>query len=444
VKKIAVIGPSADDPVAMLGNYNGFSSKHVTPLEGIETQFAGKASIRYALGAPYTAQTAAMIPSAFLIPPTGNGHGLLAEYFDNTNFTGQAKLSRIESRPWNVLNQKGYSIRWTGSLLPPVAGDYTISAAGGQGRPAVRVFIDDKEALASTPITLEANRKYALRIEFRPTGPAAVVQVNWLPPAEALKVEAVDAVKNSDVAIAFVGLNPNLEGEEMRVSSPGFSGGDRTDLRLPETQEKLLAAALETGKPVIVVLTSGSALAVNDAAARADALLELWYGGEETGTAIAETLSGINNPAGRLPVTFYKNVTDLPAFDDYNMDGHTYRYFKGEPLYAFGAGLSYSTFRYSSPQGRRTGQAVEVSAQVKNTSSREGDEVVQLYFEGPGLRSGAIRELRGFQRIHLRAGESRQIKFTVNAADIPTTNAAFSVGGAQPVAGASFTRGTLR
>ena len=162
------------------------------------------------------------------------------------------------------------------------------------------------------------------------------------------------SVKKSDVAVVFVGLNPNLEGEEMPIHQAGFLGGDRTEIGLPETQENLLKAAIATGKPVIVVLTSGSAIAANYAAEHAAALLELWYGGEECGTAIAETLAGVNNPSGRLPVTFYKGVDQLPKFDDYSMDGRTYRYFKGEPLYGFGSGLSYSTFRYSAPKGGPT------------------------------------------------------------------------------------------
>jgi beta-glucosidase len=447
VKSIAVIGPSADDPVALLGNYNGYSSAEVTPLEGIRKQFAGKAEVRFALGAPYTSQTAAMIPATAFLSPSGAG-GLLAEYFDNAEFSGSPLLSRIEARPWIVPGMgdaalRGKPVRWSGSLLAPATGDYTISAAGAPGRPSTRIFLDGKEALPTARVALEAGHKYALRIEFRPQGRNAEAQVNWIPPVEPSLAQAMEVVKNSDVTVAFVGLNPNLEGEEMRVSIPGFSGGDRTDLKLPETQEKLLTAAFATGKPVVVVLTSGSALAVNESAARAAAVLELWYGGEETGTAIAETLSGANNPAGRLPVTFYKNVEQLPAFDDYNMDGRTYRYFKGDALYGFGFGLSYSTFRYSALKGQRTAKGAEVSVRVTNTSGREGDEVVQLYREGPGLASGALRQLRGFERVHLRAGESRDVRFAVGAADLSKGKTAIAVGGGQPTAGNSFVRGSI-
>ena len=189
-----------------------------------------------------------------------------------------------------------------------------------------------------------------------PAGPfGGSVQVAWIPPAAPLLAEAVQAVKDADVAVAFVGLNPSLEGEEMRVSIPGFAGGDRTDLNLPASQEALLEAAAATGKPLVVVLTSGSALAANYAAEHAAAVLELWYGGEEAGTAIAETLAGVNNPAGRLPVTFYRSVDQLPPFDNYSMDGRTYRYFKGDALYGFGFGLSYSKFAYSKLKAKRSG-----------------------------------------------------------------------------------------
>jgi len=226
-------------------------------------------------------------------------------------------------------------------------------------------------------------------------------------------------------------LNPNLEGEEMRVSIPGFKGGDRTDLKLPQEQEKLLEAAMATGKPVVVVLTSGSALAVNNAAERAAAVLELWYGGEEAGTAIAETLAGINNPAGRLPVTFYRDIAQLPPFEDYSMNGRTYRYFKGDSLYGFGFGMSYSKFRYSALKSQRSAKGGKVSVRVKNDSNREGDEVVQLYSIGSGA-DDAIRQLRGFQRIHLGAGETRDVQFALD--ELPAGKVKIGIGGSQRAA----------
>jgi beta-glucosidase len=237
--------------------------------------------------------------------------------------------------------------------------------------------------------------------------------------------EAEKLAKESDVAIVCVGLNGSQEGE----------GRDRTAIELPETEENLVKTMIATGKPVVVVLTSGSALAANYAAEHAAAVLSAWYGGEEAGTAIAETLAGTNNPAGRLPVTFYKSTSQLPEFTDYNMKGRTYRYFTGEPLFPFGFGLSYSTFEYSALGARRTPKGAEIRATVRNTSKVDGDEVVQFYVGGGPGAEAPIRDLRGFQRIHLRAGESRQVAFSVAAGDLPKEKVVVSVGGGQPLAG---------
>jgi len=458
VKKIAVIGPSADDPVALLGNYNGFSKKEVDPLEGMERQFAGK--IVYSLGATYTPATGSLIPSDALTPPDGNGRGVLAEYFDNPEFQGQPKVSHVEARPLieggmapadvtAAFPKGGYAVRWSGELRPPVSGDYVISAgAAFFGRSPTRIFLDDRELTAEgTPPAMhahfEAGHSYRLRVEYRPQRFGGNLQVTWIPPAEALLEKAVEAVKESDVAVLFAGLSPSLEGEEMRVSLPGFAGGDRTDLKLPAPQEKLIEAAVGTGKPVVVVLTSGSALAANYAAEHAAALLELWYGGEEAGTAIAETLAGVNNPAGRLPVTFYRGVDQLPPFEDYSMNGRTYRYFQGDALFGFGFGLSYSRFGYSRLRTKRTADGAQVTVRVTNEGKREGDEVAELYIAGDGSADAAIRQLRGFQRVHLKPGEAREVEFTVPNADLPKGKAKIAVGGGQPVAGVAFVEGTV-
>jgi beta-glucosidase len=465
VRKIAVIGPAADDPAAPLGNYNGFSQKLVTPLEGIERQF-NKMEVRFALGAAYAPQSQILVSSNALAPPSGEGRGLLAEYFDNAAFTGQPKLARVEPRVFQqagmvdadlavTLPQHAAAVRWTGRLLPPVTGDYAIAARGGFGSANLRIFLDDKELLpepapaspagrgagapprgsvAPAHAQLAADRVYRLRIEYQPRDPAAAgAQLLWLPPQQPLLAEAIAAVKNADVTVAFVGLNPNLEGEEMQVEVPGFSGGDRTDLKLPDPQERLVEGAIAAGKPVIVVLASGSALAVNFAAEHAAAILQLWYGGEEGGTAIAQTLAGINNPAGRLPVTFYRGAEQLPPFEDYSMKGRTYRYFAGDPLYSFGFGLSYSKFVYSALSAQRTPAGAQISVHVGNSSAREGDEVVQLYTAGAGGPDGPVRQLRGFQRIHLGPGESGDVSFSIPAAELPKDKLRISVGGGQPI-----------
>ena len=223
--------------------------------------------------------------------------------------------------------------------------------------------------------------------------------------------EAVAAAKNADVVIAVVGITSQLEGEEMPVSEPGFLGGDRTSIDLPQPEEDLVEAVVGTGKPVAVVLMNGSALAVNWIDEHANAVLDAWYPGEEGGAAVAETLSGKNNPAGRLPVTFYKGVDQLPHFEDYGMTNRTYRYFTGKPLYPFGYGLSYTKFSYNNLEvpkdGIAAGQPVGADVTVTNTGKISGDEVVQLYLKFPPVKGAPLIALRGFERIHLEAGASR-------------------------------------
>ena len=455
IRKIAVIGPSADDPIALLGNYNGFSQKIVTPLEGIQKQFAAKGEVRFALGATYVSGSQALISSEVLTPPSGQATGVLAEYFDNADLQGSAKYQRVEARPYlptitdpilasRGVPDRGFSVRWTGTLMAPFSGEFVFGVrGGGQG---VRLFLDDRElapasaqgrgnAPRETSVPLQQGVAYRLRMEYRHSGNAAAgnIQLSWIPPSEPLLAEAVAVAKNADVTVAFVGLNPALEGEEMTVNVPGFRGGDRADLNLPAGQQRLLEAVLATGKPVIVVLTSGSAVAITTAAEKAAAVMAAWYGGEEIGTAIAETLAGQNNPAGRLPVTFYKGVEQLPPFENYSMNNRTYRYFRGDVLYPFGYGLSYSTFEYSRLQVMREGIGLRVKVRVKNTSNREGDDVVQLYIEGGGGLGDSIRDLRGFRRVHLRAGQSTDVEFSIDSFPLKSTR--IGIGGGQPAGG---------
>jgi beta-glucosidase len=263
--------------------------------------------------------------------------------------------------------------------------------------------------------------------------------------------EAIEAAKKADVVVAVVGITSELEGEEMPVDEPGFKDGDRTNIELPKPEEALIEALAATAKPLVVVLTNGSALAVNWAQAHANAILEAWYPGEEGGTAVAETLSGKNNPAGRLPVTFYKSADQLPAFENYAMKGRTYRYFEGEPLYPFGYGLSYTTFAYSGltvPNAPiAAGSPLVAEVTVTNTGKRAGDEVAQLYLEFPKVPGAPLRALRGFQRVHLEAGASQKLRFELRPRDLSMVTEAgepiiaegqytLSVGGGQPKTGA--------
>jgi beta-glucosidase len=284
-----------------------------------------------------------------------------------------------------------------------------------------------------------------LKLEYARGGVGA--KLVWLNPISDPIADAVAVAKQSDLVVAVVGITSQLEGEEMKVDVPGFKGGDRTSLDLPKEEEDLLEALKGTGKPLVVVLMNGSALSVNWANEHADAILDAWYAGEEGGTAIAQTLAGVNNPAGRLPVTFYKSVEQLPVFEDYSMKNRTYRYFEGQPLYAFGYGLSYSKFEYSNLKLSRTnlkaGDSLGVEADVRNVSQREGDEVVELYLSFPKSPVAPIRALRGFTRIHVGAGETKHVHFTLDARDLSEVNEKgdrivaegayrISVGGSQP------------
>jgi len=309
-------------------------------------------------------------------------------------------------------------------------------------------------------VHLEAGKPAKLEVNYSPRdGSEPVAKLVWAKLDMKPQPEAIEAAKKADVVVAVVGITSELEGEEMQVNEPGFKGGDRTSLDLPAPEEVLIETLAATGKPLVVVLTNGSALGVNWAKDHANAILEAWYPGEEGGTAVAETLSGANNPAGRLPVTFYKDVAQLPAFENYAMKGRTYRYFEGEPLFSFGYGLSYTTFGYKDLKlpGRpiAAGEDLHASVTVTNTGKVGGDEVVQLYLKFPGVAGAPNKALRGFQRIHLEPGASQDIQFDLKPRDlsivtdagepeVPAGQFTVEVGGGQPGAGAATVAGVFK
>ena len=249
---------------------------------------------------------------------------------------------------------------------------------------------------STTAMRLEKGRRYSVKVEYARGGFGT--RLVWLPLIADPIGDAVMAAKEADVVVAVVGITSRLEGEEMKVDLPGFKAGDRTSLDLPKEEEDLVEALTSSGKPVVIVLMNGSALSVNWANQHANAILDAWYSGEEGGTAIAQTLAGVNNPAGRLPVTFYTGIDQLPPFEDYSMKNRTYRYFQGQPLYPFGYGLSYSKFEYGnlklSKKELDAGDPLGVQVDVKNVSQREGDEVVELYLDFANMPGAPIRALR--------------------------------------------------
>jgi beta-glucosidase len=459
IRKIAVIGPDADLIESIEGNYNGTAPNPVTPLEGMRKQFGGE-NILYEPGSVLAAGTPIPIPSAYLrTDATLKTPGLKGEYFDNLAFSGTPKMTRVDAKinfDWNRVapsadfGSKSFAVRWTGELVPPEPGDYALSFRGtrpplppgtmaGVQMPEspqerLRLFIDGKLVVDShnnppiAHLTFADTRPHLIRVEYVHELNDRSTDLEWEPPAGSLLDPAIDAARHADAIVAFVGLSPNLEGEEMNVHAEGFDGGDRTRIELPDAQEHLIEALGATGKPLVVVLTAGSALAVPWAKDHANAILEEWYPGEEGGDAIAQTLAGTNNPAGRLPVTFYRSTSDLPPFTDYSMNDRTYRYYKGEVLYPFGYGLSYSTFSYSSPDLSSSqidaGASVTITADVRNTSKRDGDEVAELYLVPPQTPVSPHLELRGFTRIHLPAGATRRVQFTLTPRQLSEVDAA--------------------
>ena len=303
-----------------------------------------------------------------------------------------------------------------------------IDYAKQNGMLVVDITAPRQRSPKAAAIRLEAGHKYAVKIERDLGGGPFTLKLVWRPLTDNPLTRALAAAKQADVVIAVVGITSQLEGEEMYVDVPGFVGGDRTSLDLPKDEENLLKAVKKTGKPLVVVLMNGSALSVNWAVKNAAAILDAWYSGEEGGTAIAQTLSGANNPAGRLPVTFYTGVKQLPAFEDYSMQGRTYRYFRGKPLYPFGYGLSYAKFTYSglalSAPTLKAGDTLGVDVDVKNVSSRAGDEVAELYLAFPKALGTPIRALRGVQRAHLKAGETRHLHFELKPRDLSSVTEA--------------------
>ena len=451
VKTMAVIGPNAESLLALEGYYNGVPSHPVLPLDGMLKDFSGKAKVLYAQGSPYVPEMPLTTPRTLFHPPQGSSEsGLKAEYFAGTDFSGRPILTRIDPQiqfDWSAaapapgVPMRAFSVRWTGTLTPPAPGDYTFGLEEPFCFPwcddheSFRVYLDGKLVTegasfnrSSAPpkfhVHFDNLEPLSLRVDYVHNARlfGAGVTLIWQPPVDALRREAVKAARQADLVIVFLGLSPHLEGEEMPVHVEGFNGGDRTDIRLPKVQQDLLEALAATGKPLVVVLLNGSALAVDWAEKHTAAILEAWYPGEEGGRAIAETLAGANNPAGRLPVTFYDSLGQLPSFTDYSMRDRTYRYFHGNPLYRFGYGLSYSTFSYSnlrlSSNSLQAGDSLVVRASVRNTSKTAGDEVAELYIEYPQSPGAPLCALKDFERFRLAPGESRQVAFALDARDL--------------------------
>ncbi|HEX4064734.1 MAG TPA: glycoside hydrolase family 3 C-terminal domain-containing protein [Acidobacteriaceae bacterium] len=458
LRRVAVIGPNAATLAAVEGNYNAIPSHPSLPVDGIEEALRGRASVVYAEGSAYVDGLAAVLPRTALHPQAGSRElGLRGEYFSNPNFTGAPVVTRVDKQidfdwdaasPARGLPMSGYSVRWTGAFTAPAPGKYELAVrrrgcyrCGDQE--TYTLWFDGKQIYdsatemqnfrahpgAGAEVDIADAAPHSIRIDYVFKAPlfGSGLTLEWKAPAEALRAEAVAAAKSADVVLAFVGISPNLEGEEMPVHVEGFSGGDRTSIDLPQTQQDLLEAVAATGKPVVVVLMSGSALAMDWSKAHAAALLEAWYPGEAGGEAIAAVLTGKVDPSGHLPITFYASDSQLPPFTDYSMKNRTYRYFEGAPLYPFGYGLSYTTFYYSelklSSSSLRAGEPLQAEVTVTNSGDREGDAVAQAYLIPPQGNGYPLRSLEGFERVHLAPHASAVVHFTLDARDLSEVDA---------------------
>jgi beta-glucosidase len=433
IKTVAVVGPNADNWEALIGNYNGIAKNPVTVYEGIKNKLKNT-TILYAEGAHLAKGVSNLqpIPGNYLVTAEGK-KGVTGEYFANARLEGEPFFTRTDDNidfywesgsPAAGLDSDNFSVRWTGYLVPPVSGTYQI---GSWGMPILEVWFEGERILNQNnehhafhqekAIELKAGMKYKFVYEYKNNHGDGDAKLLWSVPNPKMQEEAVELAKKADAVIVVLGLSQRLEGEEMPIKVDGFEGGDRTHLNLPQTQQDLVKAIKATGKPTILVLLNGSAVAINWENENLDAIITAGYPGQEGGNAVADVLFGDYNPAGRLPVTYYKSVEQLPAFENYDMEGRTYKYFEGEPLYPFGFGLSYTTFKYSGlnvAKKAKIGDKVIVNVKVTNTGKKAGEEVVQLYLKDEKASTPRPKvQLEGFKRIHLNAGESKIVEFEI-------------------------------
>ncbi|MBN1231351.1 MAG: glycoside hydrolase family 3 C-terminal domain-containing protein, partial [Anaerolineales bacterium] len=440
IKSIAVIGPNADDVQVLVGNYNGTPNKPVTLLRGIKELVGENVDVLFsegcqlAKGKPFLET----IPAKYLRPlSTENGnYGLTGTYFGNPKFEGTPVFTKVDphieynwknSSPINGEWGEHFSVRWEGYLVPPETGEYCLGATGFSG---YRLFLDGKNIaeyydihhpqVVSSFINLEAGKMYHLVLEYINRGIDAQVQLLWGRERNTYVNQAMEIAAKADVIVCALGLSPSVEGEEMPVDIEGFVGGDRTKIDLPDTQQELLEKLITLGKPIVLVVLGGSAIAIPWAKENIPAIVNAWYPGQSGGQALAELLFGEFNPSGKLPITLPKSIEDLPPFDDYQIMGRTYRYLETEPLYPFGYGLSYTEFEFSDLEIKDTqiaeGETTEICIKIRNIGKSEGKEVVQLYTSQEiGSEYKPKLELKGFVKVPLSPGEEKVVTFTVSA-----------------------------
>lgn len=464
LKKIVVLGPNADNPISILGNYNGTPSKLTTVLKGIKEKLGSSTEVVYEQAVSFTNDTLLVYQNLKNQYSYEGKQGFKAEYYDNVNLSGNPAAVRTESEInnfWqegeavvNNIKANHFSARYTTNFKAEQDGSITFELNADDG---YRFLIDGKEVInaweknrwgeKTFKLMTKKNTVYNLVLEYWQGEGKANVALHTGNFEKTDFTSLVDRNKDADAFIYVGGISPQLEGEEMPVNFPGFAGGDRTSILLPEVQTRLMKALKTSGKPIVFVMMTGSAIAIPWEAENIPAILNAWYGGQAAGVAVADILFGDYNPAGRLPVTFYKSDADLPAFVDYSMDNKTYRYFRGNPLFGFGYGLSYTSFKYDQlkiSSKIKKDQTVSASVRITNIGKTEGEEVAQLYLinQNSSIKT-PLKSLKGFERLALKPGESKTITFHLSAEDLSYVTAEgnlkqydgkvkLAIGGSQP------------
>lgn len=420
-EKIVVVGPNAADSTMLWGNYNGFPLSTTTILQGIR-DIAG--NVEYVGGCGLTRNEIFDSRYGNIYTPEGE-KGMRATYWNNTEMDGAPAATVVMAQPIDLsnggatvfapgVNLTSFSARYEGVLVAERSETLSIDMASDD---LARLIINgdtiidswksrERANISRADIVVEAGKEYRMEIDYVQKEDMAIMKFDVGSRSQMTTAELLEQVGDATTVVFVGGISPRLEGEEMSVEEPGFRGGDRTDIELPEAQRDAVAALHAAGKKVVFVNCSGSGVGLVAEDSVCSAVVQAWYGGECGGEAVGEVLFGKVNPSGKLPVTFYRSVDQLPDFLDYSMEGRTYRYFEGEPLYAFGYGLSYTTFDIGAP----TFGDGKVRVEVRNTGAMEGTETIQLYLRREDDEGGPIKQLRGFKRVTLAPGESKTVE----------------------------------
>ena len=427
--RIAVIGPNATDSLMLWGNYTGYATKTINILEGIKSLAT---DVKYIEGCGFT-RNEQLISRFGNFRTRDGGRGMSATYWNNTDMKGEPSATALCSTPLNFSNGgatvfapgvalQDFTARYEGiykadkteKLLFNISADDRMRIIVG-GDTLVDVWKSrERVQTAVKEYSVEAGKEYPVTVEYMQGDAMAVLKFDVGVMATVTPSDLVNSLSDRDVVVFAGGISPALEGEEMKVSDPGFKGGDRTSIELPQSQRDIVKALYEAGKKIVFVNCSGGAMALTPESQRCDGIIQAWYAGEQGGRAIAEVLFGDVNPSGKLPVTFYKDDSQLPDFLDYTMKNRTYRFLKEEPLWPFGYGLSYTSFAKSKAKVKKSKEGCTVSLTVSNTGSRDGDEVVQVYLRNPKDTEGPVKTLRGYQRVSLKAGETKAVTISLS------------------------------